>query len=178
MSLGECLIGSPNICWPKAIHWNAVDISVSSCCLDSQVSVKESKVVLLSQIPLELRAVSISRFCLFNVLSTVLLQRNLCFISDQLLVRETSNDHRHALFQGPLCFYFPSMFDGIVWWSAYRRRRWLGRCHKVCNNTIICCFLWMYRSVQFKHCIGSLPHYSSLCALLYMSFLLLNRECN
>ena len=134
--------------------------------------------VLLSQIPLDSRAVSISLFCLFNVLSKVLLQRNLCFISDQLLASKTSNDHRHALFQVPLCFYFPSMFDGIVWWSAWQPRRWLGLCHKVCNHTIICCFLWMYRSVQFKHCIGSLLHDSSLCALLYISFLLLNREYN
>ena len=48
------------------------------------------------------------------------------------------------------------MFDRIVWWSVWRRiRRWFERCHEVCSHTNIWCFLWMYRNVQFKHCIGS-----------------------
>ena len=114
-------------------------------------------------------------FCLFYVLSKVLLQRNLCFISDQLRASETSDDHRHALFQVLLCFYFSFMFYGIVWWSGWRRRRrrrCLGRCHKVCSHIIICCFLWMYRSAQFEHCIGSLLTHccmTLLSALFYIS---------
>ena len=74
------------------------------------------------------------------------------------------------------------VFDGVVWWSDWRRRRWrrpwLGGCRKVCSHIIICCFLWRYRGVQFKHNIGSLLHGSSLCTLLYISFLLPNREYN
>ena len=62
------------------------------------------------------------------------------------------------------------MFDGTLWWSAWQR------CHKVCSHLIICCFLLMYRSVQFTHCIESLLHGSSLCTLLYISFRPLNRE--
>ena len=54
------------------------------------------------------------------------------------------------------------MFDGVLWWSAWRR------CYKVCSHLIICCFLSMYRSVQvIKHCIESLLHGSSL--LFYVS---------
>ena len=116
------------------------------------------------------------------MLSKVLLQQNLCFISDQLLARVPSDDHRHALFQVLLCFYFTSVFDGIVWWSDWRRRwwrrPWLGGCHKVCSHIIICCFLWRYRGFQFKHNIGSLLHGSSLCTLQYISFLLPNRQYN
>ena len=74
------------------------------------------------------------------------------------------------------------VFDGVVWWSDWRRRRWrrpwLGGCRKVCSHIIICCFLWRYRGVQFKHNIGSLLHGSSLCTLQYISFLLPNREYN
>ena len=61
MSLGECLIGFPNICWLNANHYNAADISVSACCLAAHVSVRASKLVLLSRIRLESLGVSISR---------------------------------------------------------------------------------------------------------------------
>ena len=73
-------------------------------------------------------------FCLLNVLTKVLLQRNLCFISDQLRASEINDDHRHALLQVLLCFYFTSMFDGIMSRSAWRRRR-LRRCHEVCMHS-------------------------------------------
>ena len=65
------------------------------------------------------------------------------------------------------------MFDRIVWWSVWRRRirRWFERCHEVCSHTNIWCFLWMYRNVQFKHCIGSF-------VFALFSFLMLNREYN
>ena len=72
------------------------------------------------------------------------------------------------------------MLNGTVWWSASPSPWWptgrLGCCLKVCSHLIICCFLLMYRSIQFTHCIESLLHGSSLCTLLYISFRPLNRE--
>ena len=55
----------------------------SSCCLAARVSeVRASKVVLVPEIRLGSLAISISRFLSVNVLTKVLHQRNLCFISD------------------------------------------------------------------------------------------------
>ena len=90
-------------------------MSSPSCCLVASVSVRANVVALQSPLRAESLAVSISIFCLFNVLAEVLLKRNLHLISDQLLASKTSNDcYRHALFQVPLCVCFACVFDGLV----------------------------------------------------------------